>query len=156
MANRTNSSTTDGSYEYYLDYLDLMPVDEQKLKANKHSIVIAFWVSLALFVVLLFLILLCMSWSGTPQMRSSPQSHPARSWSQFFYLPFCVRRQPMHMGPQGASTVHSSKEEPGSRGSDPKDPLPPESPSTTGPAPSQLLPAPRWELGPDEDHQGIS
>ncbi|XP_004711381.1 melanocortin-2 receptor accessory protein [Echinops telfairi] len=156
MANRTNSSTTGSSYEYYLDYLDLVPVDERKLKANKHSIVIAFWASLVLFVVLLFLILLCMSWSGTPQRRSSPQNPPARSWSQFFYLPFCVQRQPMHLGPPGASMAPSSEEEPGSRGSDPEDPLPPESPSATGPAPSQILPAPHWELAPEEDHQGIS
>ncbi|KAB0355509.1 hypothetical protein FD755_022017 [Muntiacus reevesi] len=67
MANRTNTSAPYYSYEYYLDYLDLMPVDEKKLRANKHSIVIAFWVSLAAFVVFLFLILLYMSWSGSPQ-----------------------------------------------------------------------------------------
>uniref|UniRef100_A0A2K6EYX0 Melanocortin 2 receptor accessory protein n=1 Tax=Propithecus coquereli TaxID=379532 RepID=A0A2K6EYX0_PROCO len=64
MANGTNASTPYYSYEYYLDYLDLIPVDEKKLKAHKHSIVIAFWVSLAAFVVLLFLILLYMSWSA--------------------------------------------------------------------------------------------
>ncbi|KAM6224024.1 melanocortin-2 receptor accessory protein [Rhynchocyon petersi] len=70
MANRTNSSTPYNSYEYYLDYLDLMPVDEKKLKANKHVIVIVFWVSLAAFVVLLFLILLYMSWSSSPQISN--------------------------------------------------------------------------------------
>ncbi|ERE76714.1 melanocortin-2 receptor accessory protein [Cricetulus griseus] len=69
MANRTNTSVPYTSYEYYLDYLDLIPVDEKKLKAHKHSILIAFWVSLVTFVVLLFLILLYMSWSGSPQMR---------------------------------------------------------------------------------------
>uniref|UniRef100_A0A2I2YNL1 Melanocortin 2 receptor accessory protein n=1 Tax=Gorilla gorilla gorilla TaxID=9595 RepID=A0A2I2YNL1_GORGO len=68
MANGTNASAPYYSYEYYLDYLDLIPVDEKKLKAHKHSIVIAFWVSLAAFVVLLFLILLYMSWSSSPQM----------------------------------------------------------------------------------------
>ncbi|KAF3820502.1 hypothetical protein GH733_013678 [Mirounga leonina] len=35
MANQTNISTPYNSYEYYLDYLDLIPVDERKLKANK-------------------------------------------------------------------------------------------------------------------------
>lgn len=35
MANWTNAPTPDDSYEYYLDYLDLIPVDERKLKANK-------------------------------------------------------------------------------------------------------------------------
>uniref|UniRef100_A0ABI7XXZ6 Melanocortin 2 receptor accessory protein n=1 Tax=Felis catus TaxID=9685 RepID=A0ABI7XXZ6_FELCA len=73
MANQTNASTLYDSYEYYLDYVDLIPVDERKLKANKYLIVIAFWVSLALFVMLLFLILLYMSWSG-----SSQQSDPGR------------------------------------------------------------------------------
>uniref|UniRef100_A0A8C0TTM8 Melanocortin 2 receptor accessory protein n=2 Tax=Canis lupus familiaris TaxID=9615 RepID=A0A8C0TTM8_CANLF len=68
MANETNASTLYDSYEYYLDYLDLIPVDERKLKANKYLIVIAFWVSLALFVMLLFLILLYMSWSGSSQV----------------------------------------------------------------------------------------
>ncbi|KAL6058286.1 hypothetical protein STEG23_003501 [Scotinomys teguina] len=39
MANRTNASVpyTYTSYEYYLDYLDLIPVDEKKLKANKRK-----------------------------------------------------------------------------------------------------------------------
>uniref|UniRef100_A0A8C9GXK5 Melanocortin 2 receptor accessory protein n=2 Tax=Piliocolobus tephrosceles TaxID=591936 RepID=A0A8C9GXK5_9PRIM len=69
MANGTNASAPYYSYEYYLDYLDLILVDEKKLKAHKHSIVIAFWVTLAAFVVLLFLILLYMSWSGSPQMN---------------------------------------------------------------------------------------
>lgn len=37
MANRTNASVPYTSYEYYLDYLDLIPVDEKKLKANKRK-----------------------------------------------------------------------------------------------------------------------
>ncbi|KAF0880067.1 MRAP protein, partial [Crocuta crocuta] len=69
MANWTNAPTPDDGYEYYLDYLDLIPVDERKLKANKYLIVIAFWVSLAFFVMLLFLILLYMSWSGASHVR---------------------------------------------------------------------------------------
>ncbi|EDM10692.1 melanocortin 2 receptor accessory protein (predicted), isoform CRA_c [Rattus norvegicus] len=35
MANRTDASVPFTSYEYYLDYIDLIPVDEKKLKANK-------------------------------------------------------------------------------------------------------------------------
>ncbi|XP_059133193.1 melanocortin-2 receptor accessory protein [Peromyscus eremicus] len=104
MANRTNASIPYTSYEYYLDYLDLIPVDEKKLRANKHSIVITFWVSLATFVVLLFLILLYMSWSGSPQMRHSPQPHRICPWSHSLNLPFCLRRA----SPQ-------TTEEPGSR-----------------------------------------
>lgn len=37
MANQTNTSAPFYSYEYYLDYLDLIPVDERKLKANKRK-----------------------------------------------------------------------------------------------------------------------
>ncbi|XP_034371278.1 melanocortin-2 receptor accessory protein [Arvicanthis niloticus] len=92
MANRTDASVPFTSYEYYLDYIDLIPVDEKKLKVNKHSIAIALWLSLATFVVLLFLILLYMSWSGSPQMRHSPQPHQICPWTQGFRLPLCLRR----------------------------------------------------------------
>ncbi|XP_021041223.1 melanocortin-2 receptor accessory protein [Mus caroli] len=92
MANRTDASVPLTSYEYYLDYIDLIPVDEKKLKANKHSIIIALWLSLATFVVLLFLILLYMSWSGSPQMRHSPQPQPICPWTHSFNLPLCLRR----------------------------------------------------------------
>ncbi|XP_075810464.1 melanocortin-2 receptor accessory protein [Microtus pennsylvanicus] len=126
MANRTNASVPYTSYEYYLDYLDLIPVDEKKLKANKHSIVIAFWVSLVTFVVLLFLILLYMSWSGSPQMRHSPQPHQICPWNHSLHLPFCLRRA----SPQ-------TTEGPGSRtGSDQW--LQHESPSASPPAPLAL------------------
>lgn len=37
MAQPANGSTPDLGYEYYLDYLDLIPVDEKKLKANKRE-----------------------------------------------------------------------------------------------------------------------
>ncbi|XP_028612246.1 melanocortin-2 receptor accessory protein [Grammomys surdaster] len=92
MANRTDASVPFTSFEYYLDYIDLIPVDEKKLKANKHSIVIALWLSLATFVVLLFLILLYMSWSGSSQMRHSPQPHQICPWTHGFNLPLCLRR----------------------------------------------------------------
>ncbi|XP_029796504.1 melanocortin-2 receptor accessory protein [Suricata suricatta] len=94
MANQTSASTPYDGYEYYLDYLDLIPVDERKLKANKYLIVIAFWVSLAFFVMLLFLILLYMSWSGSSQVRNDAQHRPAQPWGPSLKLPLCIRRQP--------------------------------------------------------------
>uniref|UniRef100_A0A672TGM5 Melanocortin 2 receptor accessory protein n=1 Tax=Strigops habroptila TaxID=2489341 RepID=A0A672TGM5_STRHB len=69
MANRTNSSEYFWSYEYYWDYIDPIPVDGSKLKVNKYSIVIAFWVGLAAFVTFLFLILLYMSRSGSTPIK---------------------------------------------------------------------------------------
>ncbi|XP_021124081.1 melanocortin-2 receptor accessory protein isoform X1 [Anas platyrhynchos] len=71
MANRTNSSEYFWSYEYYWDYIDPIPVDGRKLKVNKYSIVIAFWVGLAAFVMFLFLILLYMSRSGSSPVKTS-------------------------------------------------------------------------------------
>uniref|UniRef100_M3ZYI1 Melanocortin 2 receptor accessory protein n=1 Tax=Xiphophorus maculatus TaxID=8083 RepID=M3ZYI1_XIPMA len=50
-------------WEYYLDYLDPVFVDESQLKYHKYSIVIILWVSLAAFVGFLFLILNLMSLS---------------------------------------------------------------------------------------------
>lgn len=126
MANRTNASVLYTGYEYYLDYIDLPPVDEKKLKANKHSIVIAFWVSLATFVVLLFLILLYMSWSGCPQMRHSPQAHQICPWGHSLNLPFCLRRVSLQ-----------TTEEPASR-TDTDQWLQQESPSASHPAPLDL------------------
>ncbi|XP_006216093.2 LOW QUALITY PROTEIN: melanocortin-2 receptor accessory protein [Vicugna pacos] len=106
MANRTNASAAYYSYEYYMDYLDLIPVDEKKLKANKHSIVIAFWVSLAAFVLFLFLILLYMSWSGPSQTRNSTQRHPTCRWSLSLNLPLCVWRHCLcHRAPQGTRSL---------------------------------------------------
>uniref|UniRef100_A0A8C4TZE4 Melanocortin 2 receptor accessory protein n=1 Tax=Falco tinnunculus TaxID=100819 RepID=A0A8C4TZE4_FALTI len=72
MANRTNSSEYFWSYEYYWDYIDPIPVDGSKLKVNKYSIVIAFWVGLAAFVTFLFLILLYMSRSGSTPSEPLP------------------------------------------------------------------------------------
>uniref|UniRef100_A0A803W5M1 Melanocortin 2 receptor accessory protein n=1 Tax=Ficedula albicollis TaxID=59894 RepID=A0A803W5M1_FICAL len=83
MANRTNSSEYFWSYEYYWDYIDPIPVDGSKLEVNKYSIVIAFWVGLAAFVTFLFLILLCMSCSG-----STP--HPISVWKPRVSFPMII------------------------------------------------------------------
>ncbi|EDL03854.1 melanocortin 2 receptor accessory protein, isoform CRA_b [Mus musculus] len=37
MANGTDASVPLTSYEYYLDYIDLIPVDEKKLKSQSGS-----------------------------------------------------------------------------------------------------------------------
>ncbi|KAK9521144.1 hypothetical protein VZT92_020974 [Zoarces viviparus] len=63
MAVMENSTST-VVWEYYYDYLDPVIVDESKLKYNKYSIVIIFWIILAAFVGFLFLSLNLMSHSG--------------------------------------------------------------------------------------------
>uniref|UniRef100_A0A3Q3JXF1 Melanocortin 2 receptor accessory protein n=1 Tax=Monopterus albus TaxID=43700 RepID=A0A3Q3JXF1_MONAL len=65
IAVRENSTTTvPYEWEYYYDYLDPVIVDESKLKYNKYSVVITFWIILAAFVGFLFLTLTQMSRSG--------------------------------------------------------------------------------------------
>ncbi|XP_061483808.1 melanocortin-2 receptor accessory protein isoform X2 [Rhineura floridana] len=74
MANKTHSSDYTWGWEYYLDYIDPLPVDAKNLKANRYSIVIAFWIGLASFVAFLFLILFYISRSGSTPMKSQPQT----------------------------------------------------------------------------------
>ncbi|XP_070311248.1 melanocortin-2 receptor accessory protein [Odocoileus virginianus] len=154
MANRTNTSAPYYSYEYYLDYLDLMPVDEKKLRANKHSIVIAFWVSLAAFVVFLFLILLYMSWSGSPQTRNATQRPPTCSWSLGLSL-LCVWRQPQHArAPPGDPAASPSLVgEPESGASWPVQRLQWESPSTSAPPGPPCSPLGTGPRGGPTGHQ---
>ncbi|XP_070606426.1 melanocortin-2 receptor accessory protein [Erythrolamprus reginae] len=64
----TNSTNYIEPYEYYMDYLDLRPVDASKLKVNRYSIVIGFWIGLVSFVAFLFFILFYMS--GTTSMKT--------------------------------------------------------------------------------------
>uniref|UniRef100_A0A3Q3GZT2 Melanocortin 2 receptor accessory protein n=1 Tax=Labrus bergylta TaxID=56723 RepID=A0A3Q3GZT2_9LABR len=59
MENSTSAVTYE--WEYYDDYLDPVVVDQNKLKYNKYSIVIIFWIVLAAFVGFLFLSLNIMS-----------------------------------------------------------------------------------------------
>ncbi|XP_061684451.1 melanocortin-2 receptor accessory protein-like [Syngnathoides biaculeatus] len=72
-----------GGWEYYYGYVDPVIVDESKLKYNKYSIVIAFWITLAGFVGVLFLTLNLLSGSGRSPwrrtQRRSQRRHTASS-----------------------------------------------------------------------------
>uniref|UniRef100_A0A3P8W377 Melanocortin 2 receptor accessory protein n=1 Tax=Cynoglossus semilaevis TaxID=244447 RepID=A0A3P8W377_CYNSE len=61
-----STATFSYEWEYYYDYIDPVIVDESKLKYNKYSIVILFWIFLAAFVGFLFLFLNLMSRSSNP------------------------------------------------------------------------------------------
>ncbi|XP_025900733.1 melanocortin-2 receptor accessory protein [Nothoprocta perdicaria] len=89
MANRTNASEYFWSYEYYWDYIDPIPVDGRKLKVNKYTIVIAFWVGLAAFVMFLFLILLYMSRSGSTPIKQVFARRQAEESSSNGEQPHC-------------------------------------------------------------------
>ncbi|KAJ8266668.1 hypothetical protein GJAV_G00133250 [Gymnothorax javanicus] len=61
---RNASNSPEYGWEYYNDYVDPIIVDESKLKFNKYSIVIIFWIGMAGFAVVLVLILLHLARSG--------------------------------------------------------------------------------------------
>ncbi|XP_060689163.1 melanocortin-2 receptor accessory protein 2-like [Hemiscyllium ocellatum] len=63
--NSSEESLMNGQiYEYEYEYYEL-DISFEGLKANKYSIVIAFWVGLAVFMIFLFIILMLMSRSGS-------------------------------------------------------------------------------------------
>ncbi|CAB1419046.1 unnamed protein product [Pleuronectes platessa] len=77
-ATENSNNSVSYEYEYYYDYLDPVIVDESKLKYNKYSIVIIFWVFLAAFVGLLFLCLNLMSSTGNIQMSHRSRVNRSR------------------------------------------------------------------------------
>ncbi|XP_048396130.1 melanocortin-2 receptor accessory protein 2-like [Stegostoma tigrinum] len=63
--NSSEESLMNGQiYEYEYEYYEL-DISFEGLKANKYSIVIAFWVGLAVFMIFLFIILMLLSRSGS-------------------------------------------------------------------------------------------
>ncbi|KAL6471243.1 hypothetical protein MHYP_G00198930 [Metynnis hypsauchen] len=64
MEKAHNSSTYELTYEYYYDYMDPVIVDSRTLRYNIYSIVIIFWVIMAAFIGIFFLILINISRAG--------------------------------------------------------------------------------------------
>ncbi|XP_036896445.1 LOW QUALITY PROTEIN: melanocortin-2 receptor accessory protein [Sturnira hondurensis] len=139
MVNGTNTSALGYSYEYYLDYLDPIPVDERKLRAHKHAIAIAFWVGLMAFVLLLLLTLLYVSWSGSPLARNHAQHQPTCPWGLRLDLPLRVLRHLLlHRPPRGTPQAPpSSTKEPQQ--------LMQEGPAPSTPTATQAHPGLLWE-----------
>ncbi|NXA45364.1 MRAP2 protein, partial [Nothocercus julius] len=67
LSNRTSqqaSSNSDYTWEY--EYYEYGPVSFEGLKAHKYSIVIGFWVGLAVFVIFMFFVLTLLTKTGAP------------------------------------------------------------------------------------------
>ncbi|XP_078504281.1 melanocortin-2 receptor accessory protein 2 isoform X2 [Lissotriton helveticus] len=64
-ANKTSQSDYTWEYEYY-DY----PISFEGLKAHKYSIVIGFWVGLAVFVIFMFFVLTLLTKTGPPHQET--------------------------------------------------------------------------------------
>ncbi|XP_078069781.1 melanocortin-2 receptor accessory protein 2-like [Mustelus asterias] len=64
VANKTTVSNSD--YIWHYEYYDDEPVSFEGLKAHKYSIVIGFWVGLAVFVMFMFFVLTLLTKTGAP------------------------------------------------------------------------------------------
>ncbi|XP_047017428.1 melanocortin-2 receptor accessory protein-like [Ictalurus punctatus] len=78
MEKSTNSSAYELTYEYYYDYIDPVAVDASKLNYNRYCIVIIFWIAMAAFIGLLFLILSSISGTKHLPRHQSSKRKPRR------------------------------------------------------------------------------
>ncbi|KAJ7403699.1 Melanocortin-2 receptor accessory protein 2 [Willisornis vidua] len=70
ISNRTShhaSSNSDYTWDY--EYYEYGPVSFEGLKAHKYSIVIGFWVGLAVFVIFMFFVLTLLTKTGAPHQE---------------------------------------------------------------------------------------
>ncbi|XP_007949374.1 melanocortin-2 receptor accessory protein 2 [Orycteropus afer afer] len=67
-----SASNSDYTWEY--EYYEIGPVSFEGLKANKYSIVIGFWVGLAVFVIFMFFVLTLLTKTGAPHQDNAESS----------------------------------------------------------------------------------
>ncbi|XP_066465972.1 melanocortin-2 receptor accessory protein 2 [Tiliqua scincoides] len=75
ISNRTSQhalSHSDYTWEY--EYYEFEPVSFEGLKAHKYSIVIGFWVGLAVFVIFMFFVLTLLTKTGAPHQENTDPS----------------------------------------------------------------------------------
>eukprot|EP00076_Gallus_gallus_P019712 XP_015140201.1 melanocortin-2 receptor accessory protein 2 isoform X1 [Gallus gallus] len=75
ISNRTSQqalSNSDYTWEY--EYYEYGPVSFEGLKAHKYSIVIGFWVGLAVFVIFMFFVLTLLTKTGAPHQENTESS----------------------------------------------------------------------------------
>uniref|UniRef100_A0A665UYD7 Melanocortin 2 receptor accessory protein 2b n=1 Tax=Echeneis naucrates TaxID=173247 RepID=A0A665UYD7_ECHNA len=74
--NRSRSSAGPGDYVWQYEYYDdEEPVSFEGLKAHRYSIVIGFWVGLAVFVIFMFFVLTLLTKTGAPNPDSAEKRH---------------------------------------------------------------------------------
>ncbi|XP_067875182.1 melanocortin-2 receptor accessory protein 2A isoform X2 [Heterodontus francisci] len=81
VANKTTPSNSDYIWGY--EYYDYEPVSFEGLKAHKYSIVIGFWVGLAVFVIFMFFVLTLLTKTGAPHQENVdlPTKHRTNSFA---------------------------------------------------------------------------
>ncbi|XP_043542933.1 melanocortin-2 receptor accessory protein 2-like isoform X8 [Chiloscyllium plagiosum] len=81
VANKTTVSN--GDYIWRYEYYDDEPVSFEGLKAHKYSIVIGFWVGLAVFVIFMFFVLTLLTKTGAPHQENVDLSTKQRRTNSF-------------------------------------------------------------------------
>ncbi|KAG8582129.1 hypothetical protein GDO81_007931 [Engystomops pustulosus] len=75
------SPNTDYRWEY--EYYEYAPVSFEGLKAHKYSIVIGFWVGLAVFVIFMFFVLTLLTKTGAPHQENIDPSEKRFQMNSF-------------------------------------------------------------------------
>ncbi|XP_029451355.1 melanocortin-2 receptor accessory protein 2 [Rhinatrema bivittatum] len=74
-SNRTSQRALSNlDYTWEFEYYDYGPVSFEGLKAHKYSIVIGFWVGLAVFVIFMFFVLTLLTKTGAPHQENGDPS----------------------------------------------------------------------------------
>ncbi|XP_066867501.1 melanocortin-2 receptor accessory protein 2 isoform X4 [Kogia breviceps] len=75
VSNRTShQSASNSDYTWEYEYYEIGPVSFEGLKAHKYSIVIGFWVGLAVFVIFMFFVLTLLTKTGAPHQDNAESS----------------------------------------------------------------------------------
>ncbi|XP_016111628.1 melanocortin-2 receptor accessory protein 2B [Sinocyclocheilus grahami] len=78
MSEYSNQSQSGADYEWHYEYYDdEEPVSFEGLRANRYSIVIGFWVGLAVFVIFMFFVLTLLTKTGAlhPEIPDPSEKH---------------------------------------------------------------------------------
>ncbi|XP_051470730.1 melanocortin-2 receptor accessory protein 2 [Apus apus] len=89
ISNRTSQqalSNSDYTWEY--EYYEYGPVSFEGLKAHKYSIVIGFWVGLAVFVIFMFFVLTLLTKTGAPPHQDNGEPSEKRFRMNSFVADF--------------------------------------------------------------------
>ncbi|XP_056421992.1 melanocortin-2 receptor accessory protein 2 [Hyla sarda] len=66
----SHKQLSNSDYRWEYEYYDYAPVSFEGLKAHKYSIVIGFWVGLAVFVIFMFFVLTLLTKTGAPHQEN--------------------------------------------------------------------------------------
>ncbi|KAM3930904.1 melanocortin-2 receptor accessory protein 2 [Leptodactylus fuscus] len=79
----SNKELSNSDYRWEYEYYEYAPVSFEGLKAHKYSIVIGFWVGLAVFVIFMFFVLTLLTKTGAPHQENVDPSEKRFQMNNF-------------------------------------------------------------------------